>query len=268
MVSREYIRPRTAAAAGGIVFLLIILIVLICGCLQIEPEELPPQTTPRLVEVTPSPTVSANIKENTSRISMAIAITSPKKTLSYREMEFPLEVTAAVSNYTEGKTTDTINGFLRWESVRARTSESDAARIRDQIHLIDYAVFNTTIKENFRLYIGVSGEQAKRIRNDSVYSENGYVTGSYDPSVIYLQTLDSSRDKDGYLTMCVLDFRRGDHLLLINETEREFLIPHGGIWDVAGEETFEQLTYTADSIPRYDDVIQKNIRLIYTQEHL
>ena len=196
-----------------------------------------------------------------------IAITNPRQTAIFTEQAFPPEVEGAVSDFAEGKTTDTINGFLRWESTRARTNQSDASRIQEQIHRIDYAVFNTTIKENISVYIGVSGEQAKRIRNDSVFSENGYIIASYDPSVVYHRLANSGRDNEGYLTMCVIDFRKGNHLLFVNATEREFLIPHGGIWDVAGEETYEQLEFSADSVPRYDDIIQTKVRLIYTKEH-
>jgi hypothetical protein len=128
-------------------------------------------------------------------------------------------------------------------------------------------VFNTTIKENISLYIGISGEQAKRIRNDSVFSEDGYIIASYDPSIVYHRLANSGRDKDGYLTMCVIDFRRGSHLLYVNATEREFLIPYGGIWDFAREDTYEQLEFSADSVPRYGDIIPTKVRLISTKEH-
>jgi hypothetical protein len=211
--------------------------------------------------------VSANITENTSRTLPLIAITSPRQTVIFTEQDFPPEVERAVSNFTEGGTTDTINGFLRWESVRERTDPSEKARIQEEIRRIDYAVFNTTIQENISIYIGVSGEQAKRIRNESVFFENGYVTASYDPSVVYHQLANSGRDSEGYLTMCVIDFRRGNHLLFVNTTDREFLLPHGSIWDVARVDTYERLEFTADSIPRYDDIILTKVRLIHTKEH-
>ena len=129
----------------------------------------------------------------------------------FTDQDFPPEIEKAVSDFSLGITTETINGFLRWESVRARTDQSDAARIREQISNIDYALFNTTLKENIRVYTGISGEQAKRVRNDSVFSENGYAFASYDPSVVYHRLANSGRDKEGYLTMCVIDFRKGDH---------------------------------------------------------
>jgi hypothetical protein len=267
MASRKPTRSRTWAVTAGILALLLIFPTLFCGCLDVEPEELPPQTAPPLPSVTVSPTIPVNISENIRSVPPPIIITIPKQTTIFTEQGFPPEVENAVSDFAEGKTTDTINGFLRWESVRARTSKSETASIQEQVRRIDYAVFNTPIQENVSLYIGVSGEQAKRIRNESVFSEDGYIIASYDPSIVYHRLANSGRDIEGYLTMCVIDFRRGKRLLFVNATEREFLIPHGGIWDVAGEETYEQLEFSADSVPRYDDIIQTKVRLISTKEH-
>lgn len=266
MAFHEHVRSRISAVIAGIIALLLIF-PLLCGCLQVEPEELPPQAASPLPTITVSPTVSANITENTSRLPPKISITSPKQTVIFAEQDFPPEVERAVSNFAEGRTSDTINGFLRWESVRARTDQLEKTRIQEEIRRIDYAVFNTSIQENISVYIGVSGEQAKRIRNESVFSENGYAIASYDPSVIYHQLANSGRDSEGYLTMCVIDLRRGNHLLFINATEREFLLPHGGIWDVARVDTYERLEFSADSIPRYDDIILTKVRLISTKEH-
>jgi hypothetical protein len=267
MASRKDVRFPTRAVTTAIIVLLIMVPTLICGCLQVEPEELPPQAASSPATVTVSPTVPADTSDNISSTPPAIAITVPRQTAIFTEQNFPPEVKKAVTDFSEGKTTDTINSFLRWESVRARTNLSDASVILEQIHRIDYAVFNTTIKENISLYIGISGEQAKRIRNDSVFSEDGYIIASYDPSIVYHRLANSGRDKDGYLTMCVIDFRRGSHLLYVNATEREFLIPYGGIWDFAREDTYEQLEFSADSVPRYGDITPTKVRLISTQEH-
>jgi hypothetical protein len=267
MTSREHLRSRIPGIYAGIIPLLLVLLILFCGCLQVEPEELPPQAVLQQTEPPVSPTVPANTLENVSSAHRAIVITSPKLTRGFTDQDFPPEVQKAVSDFAEGKTSDTINGFLRWESVRARTNLSDAARIREQIRRIDYAVFNTTIQENISIYIGVSGEQAKRIRNESVFSEPGYAVGSYDPSVVYYRLRNSGRDSEGYITMCVVDFRKGNHLLYVNATAREFLLPHDSIWDVAGEETFEDLEFSQDSIPQYKDILPTKVRLISTKEH-
>lgn len=268
MDSCKPVRPRTGTIVAGIIAILLVITTLFCGCLQVEPEELPPQTTPPLTATTVSLAVPApaNTSEENSA-PRAIAIISPKQTGIFTEQDFPPEVEDAVNDFAEGKTTDAINGFLRYESVRARTNQEDADRIREQIHAIDYAVFNTTLKENITVYVGISGEQAKRIRNESVFFEKGYSIGSYDPSVVYRKLANTGRDSEGYLTMCVLDFRKGSHILIVNATERELLIPRDGIWDFAREETREELEFSKDSAPRYRDIIPIKVRLIYTKEH-
>jgi hypothetical protein len=266
MVARDTLQPRIKAFIAGIITLLLVLLPLFCGCLQVEPEELPPQTVSSLAEITGSPTVQATM-DLAGGAPPAIIFASPKHAGLYTEQGFPREVENAVSDFMTGKTSDTINGFLRWESVRARTDNAGKTRIQEQIHRIDYAIYNTSLKEDIRVYIGITGEQAKRVRNESVFSENGYVPASSDPSVVYHQLANTGRDSDGYFTMCVVDFRKGNHLLFVNATEREFLLPHGGIWDVAHEDTYEELEYSTDSIPRYDDIIPMKVRLIYTREH-
>jgi hypothetical protein len=270
MTSREHVRSRTGAVTAGIIALLLIVSPVFCGCLEVEPEELPPPETSPITTIPPATTEPVSTPDMSSNIGSTpppVAITSLKQTKLYTEQAFPPEVNNAISDFTNGETTDTINGFLRWESVRAKTNQSDASSIREQINHIDYALFNTTIQENISVYIGVSGEQAKRIRNSSVFSENGYIIASDDPSVVYRRLANSGRDSQGYLTMCIIDFRKGSHLLFINATEREFLLPHGGIWDIAGEHTYEQLAFSANSVPRYDDIIPTKVRLISTKEH-
>lgn len=268
MVSRKHLWSPSGSVSAGIIALLILTAILSCGCLDTEPEEMPPMAASSVVTLTVSPTVlPADSMENASRTSTRIVISSPKLAKLYTEHDFPANVKKAVSDFTAGCTTDTINGYLRWESVRAKTGKEEKARIGEQISRIDYAVFNTSLQENITLYVGISGEQTRRIRNESVFSENGYIIASYDPSEIYHKMANSGRDSEGYLTMCVIDFRKGNHLLFVNATEKEFLIPRGGIWDVAGVITYEQMEFSGDSIPRYDDIILTKVRLISTKEH-
>ena len=267
MDSRNHPRFCPGAITAGILTLLLICTAFFCGCLDVEPEEMPPLAGSSVVSLTVSPTVPADSLSNASHTRTAIVIQSPKLAKLYKDQAFPADVKKAVSDFSEGRTTGTINGYLRWESVRAKTGKEDKARIAEQVSRIDYAVFNTTLQENVTLYVGISGEQTKKILNESVFSDNGYIIASSDLSQIYQKMANTGRDSEGYLTMCVIDFRKGNHLLLVNTTEKEFLIPRGGIWDVAGAETFDQLEYSGDSIPRYDDLIPTKVRLISTKEH-
>lgn len=266
MASRQHFSSRTGLIPAGMMILALACLPLICGCLQVEPEELSPETTTVPVTIPESPALQLS-PDTAARIPPAISITSPRLTGLYSAQDFPPEVITAVEDYTSGKTSDTLTSYLRWESVRARTNKQDTARIQEQIHRIDYAFYNTTLKENISFYVGLNAEQARKVRNDSVYSENGYILASYDPSVIYHRFADTGRDSDGYFTMCRIDFTRGSHPLLVNATEREFILPRGGIWDVAGEDTYEELTFAADSIPRYDEMVQTKVRIVHTKEH-
>jgi ADP-ribosyltransferase exoenzyme len=267
MISREQVWPRPVRIMAGMIAVLLIVFMISCGCLQVEPEELPPQPVTPLSVTTVFTTGPISTMENTSGTPPAVVIFRPKQTRPFTELQFPPDIEKAVSDFAGGNTTDTINGFLRWESVRARTDQPDAARIQEQIRRIDTALFNATAKEDIRVYLGVSGEQAKRIRNDTVYEEKGYVIASYDPSVVYHRLAGSGRDKDGYLTMCVIDERRGGYFLIVNATEREVLLPRGGIWDFAREDTYDKLEFSADSMPRYGNIVPTKVRLIYTKEH-
>jgi|WetSurMetagenome_2_1015567.scaffolds.fasta_scaffold00637_17 hypothetical protein len=267
MVCCKPLWSRSGSVSAGIIALLILSAILSCGCLDTEPEEMPPLAASSVVTLTVSPIVPADTRVNPSSTPPPVTITSPKQTKLYTEYKFPADVEKAVSDFSRGGTTDTINGYLRWESVRAKTVREDKTRIGQQISLIDYALFNTTVQENITVYVGISGEQAKRIRNESVFSENGYAFASYDPSEIYHKMATSGRDSEGYLTMCVVSFRKGNHLLFVNSTEKEFILPRGSIWDVAGVETYEKLEFSGDSIPHYDDIIPTKVRLIYTKEH-
>jgi hypothetical protein len=266
MVSPDHVRTFLKPVPAAIIVLILIFSLLTCGCLDVEPEELPPPAASPSASITESPTVQATGGPAASP-PPAIHITSPRQTGLFTEQDFPPEVKTAVSDFSIGKTSGSVNGFLRWESVRARTNKEDTARIRDQIRRIDYALYNSSQKENITVYVGLSVDQARKVRNDSVFSENGYLIASYDPSVVYQQYANSGRDGDGYFTLCRIDFYRGNHLLFVNGTVREFLLPRGSIWDVAGEDTYEELVYAIDSIPLYDDIVPTKVRVISTREH-
>ena len=125
---------RSCAVAG--ILVLLVSSALISGCLRTEPGELLPNPltqsplSPQLT-VTPSPAQAAIFTENLTSVSGPVHIESISEIDTYAEMDFPAEVKQAVTDFISRKTTDTVNGFLRWESVRTRTNQSDAARIRE-----------------------------------------------------------------------------------------------------------------------------------------
>ncbi len=71
MTFREYLQPGTITA--GVCLVLLVISLLICGCLQIEPEELPPQTVPS------SPPVPVSSTEHRGDALMTTAIIIQKE---------------------------------------------------------------------------------------------------------------------------------------------------------------------------------------------
>lgn len=272
MIPRVNSTCKHAGIPMLVIAIVLLLVLLTCGCSQVDPEELgpeelsPTQIIPSQQPATIAPTetpVPAPVLISHAVINMS----RPKDPVLFTKADFPPAIHQAVRDFTDGNTSDTINGFLRWESVRARTSRPETATIQRQIGDIDYAISNSSTGENLILYTGISGELAKRIRNDSVYEERGYIVASYDPSVVYHQMANGGRDKDGFLTMVVTESRRGEHLLFINETERSILLPHGSIWDLAWEEQQDVMDFSVTSFPRYQEEDLTKVRLLYMKEH-
>jgi hypothetical protein len=255
-----------------VIAIVLLLVLFTCGCSQVEPEELGPEDLSPTQIVTSLQPTSIMPTETSAPVPIFIShavinMSRPKDPVLFTEADFPPEIIQAVTDFTDGNTTDTINGFLRWESVRAKTNRSETAVIRNRIGDIDYAISNSSAGENLILYTGISGELAKRIRNDSYYEERGYIVASYDPSVVYHQMAYGGRDKDGFVTMVVTESRKGEHLLFINETERSILLPHGSVWDLAQEEQQDVMDFSVTSFPRYQDEVLTKVRLMYMKEH-
>jgi hypothetical protein len=258
--------PMLAIAA------VLLLVLFTCGCSQVDPEELGPEELSPTQNITSQQPPSIAPTETSAPAPILIShavinLSRPKDPVLFTETDFPPEIIQAVRDFTDGKTSDTINGFLRWESVRAKANRSETTAIRNRIGDIDYAISNSSAGENLILYTGISGELAKRIRNDSRYEEYGYILASYDPSVVYHQMAPGGRDKDGFITMVVTESRRGEHLLFINETERTVLLPHGSVWDLAREEQQDVMDFSATSFPRYHEELLTTVRLMYMKEH-
>jgi hypothetical protein len=99
--------------------------------------------------------------------------------------------------------------------------------------------------------------------NESRYSENSFVTCSFDPSVIYHSMAVSGRDREGYVSMLVIPQKRGNYLLYVNDTNREVLLPRSMIWELSREERVGRVEFTVESVPRYRDEEMKNVRQLY-----
>jgi hypothetical protein len=265
----DNLRPVLAYHAAGYLAILLAVMLFTCGCMQPQPVE-NTSPTPDPVETTtaePAPVLTtATLPEITQHLTLPvknITITRPGNLSIYTKRGFTDPVVKAVGGLSDPKAADIINRYLRWDSVRANTDKAEAARITGVVKNIDSAISTTPLKEDIVIYCGISSELGLLITNTSRYSDDGYVSGSYDPSVVYHTLSKSGRDREGYVTMLALREKPGAHLLFVNETTREILLPRAMIWDLNAEEKIGRLVVSLDSMPRYKDDQMDNVRLLY-----
>jgi hypothetical protein len=253
--------------------LTILIAVTLCtaGCMLIEPDEngnaapVPADTLPA-TEITAVPTAQptqAPAAVSTSIMVKNITITRPVNLKLYTRINASDDVMASVKSYSDPHTMDTITSYLRWDSTRARTDRTETARIEHTVKNIDTAIRSSRLEEDLVLYSGVTGDVPLRIINESRYSENSFVTCSFDPSVIYHSMAVGGRDREGYVSMLVIPQEQGNYLLYINDTKSEVLLPRSMIWELSREEKVGRVEFTVESIPRYRDDEMKNVRLLY-----
>jgi hypothetical protein len=232
----------------------------------IQPNATQPATQLKNPPNAPQPVNQLNVTQPVIAIKN-ITITRPKYKNIFPEKEMPDVVVNDVKGFSNPRTADTINRYLRWESVRAHTNNSESVRIMNMVMHIDFAL-NTTpaLKEDLMLYGRVSGDQNLQILNTSRYAEDGYFSCSYDPSVIYQSLSKTERDREGYVTMLVIRQKPGAHVLYTNETTREIILPRSMAWELAGEDRIRRGAFSVDSVPRYKDVEIENVRLLYMNQ--
>jgi hypothetical protein len=262
-------RNKVPCRSGG--YLAILLIVTLCtaGCILTEPEDIvvpapvphetvtPDHTPVQIMTPTLVPRLSANIPVAN------LTITHPTTLILFSDNNYPEDEAASLNALSDHKTAETINRYLRWESVRTHTNQTDAFRIERTIKNIDTLIRSSRLEEDLVIYCGITGDVPLKIVNDTRYSEEGYVSCSFDPSVIYHAMDDSGRDREGFVSLMVIPQKRGNYLLYVNETQREILLPRAMIWELNSEEKAEVAVFTSASLPRYHDSPMKNVRLLY-----
>ncbi|NMB78839.1 MAG: hypothetical protein GYA23_07060 [Methanomicrobiales archaeon] len=195
--------------------------------------------------------------------SKKITITRPRTLPVFSVPTAQPAAALAISNLSNARSAESINNYLRWESFRARTDPAEAARIKTLVRDADAAIGISTITEELVLYRVAGREQAHAILNTSRFADDGFLTCTFDPSVAYHASDKTGRDQDGYLNLLVMRQKNGDHLLYINESAREILLPRAMTWELVGAENINTLAFTLESVPRYQNDELKNIRLLY-----
>jgi hypothetical protein len=258
----------TTRRFGTYLALLVIMVLVTAGCTTAAPPEnatpspvptaVIPVETPDIIThetlPTPAPSVTLTVKN--------VTITRPRNVKVYTDMAFPKTTVPAVDAILDPRNATIVNGYLRWESVRTRTNMTEAARIKGIVKGIDTLLDTAYLDEDLVLYYGISGEQPMRIINESRYTEEGYVMASFDPSVIYHTMEKTGRDREGYVSMLVIHTKPGSHLLYVNETTREILLPRGMTGELSAEEKIGRLEFTLESVPRYQDMQMDKVRLL------
>lgn len=262
-ISRETVIPN----GPGLCLAILVITLCTAGCILVEPEEtvtpINAETIPTEMTTVPAVMATRVPVASTSLPVKNITITRPVNLKPYTRINLPVDVVTSVQSVTNPHTMDTITSYLRWESVRARTGIADAARIERTIKDLDSALISSRLDEELVLYSGVEGDVPLLIVNESRYTADGYVSCSFDPSVIYHEMDTAGRDREGFVSLLVIPQKRGSYLLYLNETTRTILLPRSMIWELDSEEKIERIEFTVESVPWYRDDEMKNVRLLH-----
>lgn len=134
---------------------------------------------------------------------------------------------------------------------------------------LDDAENASPLHDDMILYRGMSGNYVYTVINSSAYSDNSYMSTSYDPTVCLNATF-GARTSDGYQNVFVMKKDKGEYALYINEEAREVLIPRGSQWTVTKIVTVGNLTVQADCPLIWSTnttATYENVRLIYLAEN-
>jgi hypothetical protein len=134
---------------------------------------------------------------------------------------------------------------------------------------LDDAENASPLHDDMILYRGMSGNYVFTVMNSSAYSDNSYMSTSYDPTVCLNVTF-GARTSDGYQNVFVMKKDKGEHALYINEEAREVLIPRGTEWTVTKIVNVGNLTIQADYPLIWSanmTATYNNVRLIYLAEN-
>ena len=266
---RRIIRKRSLGTRDHqkLMALLIIIVLVTSGCTGLIPqgEKMPVPTPTPPPETRPAITPDTLPTRATPPVIAIrnITLTHPRNIKPVSARDYPENTIKALEEVTSPMTADGINGYLRWDSVRARTRGTETARIEKTVREVDSAIAASALREDLVLYHEIRDDSPQQIRDSGRYAEPGYTLCSYDLSILYHAGSPARRDRYGYLTYLVFHEGPGSHLLFVNESTREVLLPRGMTWEMTAEENVTQARFTLDSVPRYKDDDIRHLRLIY-----
>ena len=253
----------------------VIAVAMTCGCIGNDTSSTiastpTPAETIAPVEVSQS---GSAVQENLESATLSLTRPDEINLVNYTEQDFTVPEKAAISWWMfpgYGEETSDYRNYLR------ATPEQQAERPDEEQYFFSFitdsldSVEDTSVlkgAEDVVLFRGVSEGFSGVILDDAAYIEDAYASTSYDITF----SLDSfgPRDSGGYANVLVLERSPGDHILYINEDEREFLIPRGTKWQVVKAVNVDNLTVEADfplSTNGEERANYDNVRLIYISE--
>ncbi len=183
-------------------------------------------------------------------MTLSLARPDPADRINYTDRGFPEQVEAAIAWWMYPGFDDANREYRRY--LRGSPEERAAYPADEQRFFtfitknIDCAEREVRISRETRLFRGVTPSMSALVMNSSRWREAPFASTSYDITV----TLDpySTRDAGGYANVFVLSRQPGDHVLYINEDQREFLLPRNTAWDVIRIEEIRNLTVDADFV--------------------
>jgi len=219
--------------------ILLLLIVSAAGCAASPPAADLPLTPAGSYPVTPDSIPEATI----TLVQPAALVSSP-----YTDRGFSAATTASISWWLSPDFYDNTNLFRRY----LRSTDADQAAYPEEQQIffgfitehLDHAIAESDTDEEIILFRGISPGFAETVLSNAAYNETAFASTSYDitiPLVTY-----GSRGDDGYSNVLLLSRSPGDHLLYINEGEREVLLPRDLTWQVVAVKEIGDLTIESD----------------------
>lgn len=219
--------------------ILLLLIVSAAGCTASAP----------VADLPSAPTVSYPVPPEYIP-EATIILEQPESLVSspYTDRDFSAATTASISWWLSPDFYDNTNLFRRY--LRSTEAEQSAYPGEQQIFFgfitehLELAISESNTDEEIILFRGISSGFAETVLSNAAYNEAAFASTSYDitiPLVTY-----GSRGDDGYSNVLLLSRSPGDHLLYINEGEREILLPRDLTWQVVMVKEIGDLTIESD----------------------
>lgn len=239
----------------------------VCSTVSGIATPLPLDVCPAVIQPVPETPV---VPETLASSTLVLTRPAASDLIPYSKREFSQPQKAAIAWWMSPGFQDNTTEFRRYE----RQSPESKAAYPEELRIfydfieqsLDSAERESAVQHNIILFRGINPVVAGTVINNAQYQEPAFASTAYDITVSL--GMFGQRMPDGYRNVLVLQRYPGDHILYINDDEREFLLPRGMTWNVIKAVNIENLTVTAD-FPLYSANVSSfdHVRLIYVREN-